>query len=146
MKTIKFALIFVILLVGGICNSDAQTGTFNYHWEMDETPEGIESATVIEPVQVTLLDEQIQVPSHSASLALMYKYSVYLEPEWDPGHAYRLLQTFESILPEANNSRYIVTHLYPSVWKLSDRHIQDDIEIESQGDQKIVSITKTSFE
>ena len=73
---------------------------FTYHWEIDETPEGSESATTVEPIQVTLLDEQIQVPSHSASLVLMRKYSVHLGPEWDPGHAYRLLQTFESILPQ----------------------------------------------
>ena len=119
---------------------------FTYHWELDETLEGQESATIVEPVEVTVLDEQIQVPSHSASLALMYKYSVYLGPEWDPGHAYRLLQTFESILPQANDPRYLIRHLSPSVWKLSDRHIQDDIEVESQGDQKIVTITKTSFE
>lgn len=70
---------------------------FTYHWEIDETLEGSESTIVVEPVQVTLLDGQIQVPSHSASLALMRKYSVHLGTEWSPGHAYRLLQTFESI-------------------------------------------------
>ena len=145
-KTFKFALILVILAVGGICNPDAQGDLFSYHWEIDETPEGRESSTVVEPVQVTFLDEQIQVPSHSASLALMYKYSVYLGPEWDPRYAYRLFQTFESILPAANDPRHLILHLSPSLWKLSDRHIQDDIEVESQGDQKIVTITKTSFE
>ena len=146
MKTINFAIILAIFLVGGICNPDLQGASFTYHWEIDETPEGSESATVIEPVQVTLLDEQIQVPSHSASLALMHKYSVYLGPEWDPGHAYRLLQTFESILPQANDPRYLIRYLSPSIWTLGEHHIQDDIEVESQGDQKIVSITKTSFE
>ena len=145
-KTFRFVLILVIFIVGGICSLDSHGKSFTYHWEIDETPEGSESATIIEPVEVTVLDEQIQVPSHSASLALMYKYSVYLGPEWDPGYAYRLLQTFESILPEANDPRYLILHLSPSIWKLSDRHIQDDIEVESQGDQKIVTITKTSFE
>ncbi len=146
MKTTNFAIILAIFLVGGICNPDLQGASFTYHWEIDETPEGSESATVIEPVQVTLLDEQIQVPSHSASLALMHKYSVYLGPEWDPGHAYRLLQTFESILPEADNPRSLITHLPPSLWRLSNRHIQNDIEVESQGDEKIVTIAETSFE
>ena len=56
MKTIKFSLIFVILLVGGICNPDLQGAPFTYHWEIDETPEGSESATVVEPVKVTLLE------------------------------------------------------------------------------------------
>lgn len=146
MKTINFAIILAIFLVGGICNPDLQGASFTYHWEIDETPEGSESATVIEPVQVTLLDEQIQVPSHSASLALMHKYSVYLGPEWDPGHAYRLLQTFESILPQANDPRYLIRYLSPSLWRLSNRHIQNDIEVESQGDEKIVTIAETSFE
>ena len=103
MKMTKFASILIILLVGGICNPDIQGASFTYHWEIDETPEGSESATVVEPVEVTLLDEPIQVASHSASLALMRKYSVHLGPEWDPGHAYRLLQTFESIPQETNN-------------------------------------------
>ena len=134
MKTIKFALIFVILLVGGIFNPDLQGAPFIYHWEIDETPEGSESATVVEPVQVTLLDEVIQVPSHSASLALMYKYSVYLGPEWDPGYAYRLLQTFESIPQETNNLYDEIPRVPPSVWRLSNRHIQSDIEIESHSD------------
>ena len=94
-----FALTSVILLWGGISYSDAYT----YHWEIDETPEGSESVTVVEPVEVILLDEHVQVPSHSASLALMRKYSVHLGPEWDTGYAYRLLQTFESIPQETND-------------------------------------------
>jgi len=56
MKTAKFTIILAIFLVGGICNPDIQGAPFIYHWEIDETPEGSESATVVEPVQVTLLD------------------------------------------------------------------------------------------
>ena len=70
MKTFKFVLILVILTAGGICNPDAHSEPFTYHWEIDETPEGSESATVIEPVEVTLLDEQIQVPSAQCFLSL----------------------------------------------------------------------------
>ena len=145
MKTIKFSLIFVILLVGGICNPDLQGAPFTYHWEIDETPEGSESATVVEPVKVTLLDEVIQVPSHSASLALMRKYSVHLGPEWDPGHAYRLLQTFESIPQKTNRAGYEVRDVSPSIWRLSNLHIQDDIGISFEGEAKIVTISKYAF-
>ncbi len=145
MKTIKFALIFVILLVGNICNPDLQEAPFTYHWEIDETPEGSESATVVEPVKVTLLDEVIQVPSHSASLALMRKYSVHLGPEWDPGHAYRLLQTFESIPQKTNRAGYEVRDVSPSIWRLSNLHIQDDIGISFEGEAKIVTISKYAF-
>ena len=145
MKPPKFALILVILIVGGICNPDTYGESFTYHWEIDETPEGSESATIVEPIEVTMLDEPIQVVSHSASLALMRKYSVYLGPEWSPGHAYRLLQTFESIPQESNRAGYEVRDVPPSIWRLSDLHIQDDIEISSEGEAKIVTISKYAF-
>jgi len=125
-RGIRFALISIFLF-GSIISQGA---AFNYHWEIDETPEGSESATVIEPIEVILLDEQIQVPSHSASLALLRKYSVHLGPEWDPGYAYRLLQTFESI-PQGTNNPYAQTPgVVSSVWRLSNRHIQDDLSVE----------------
>ena len=141
MRIFRFALITVILFRTVISQSTA----FNYHWEMDETPEGSESATIVEPIEVTLLDEQIQVPSHSASLALLRKYSVHLGPEWDPGYAYRLLQTFESIPQETNNPYADTPGVASSVWRLSDRHIQDDISIEHRGGQQIVTIAADAF-
>ena len=145
MKTIAFVLILVILTVGGICNHDSQGEPFTYHWEIDETPEGNESATVIDPVQITLLDEPIQVVSHSASLALMRKYSVYLGPEWSPGHAYRLLQTFETIPQETNYFYAESPGVASSVWRLSNRHIQDDISVEYRDGQRIVTIPEAAF-
>ena len=145
MKTFRFALILIIFIVGGICNPDSRGEPFIYYWEIDETPEGSERATIIEPVEVTLLDEHIQVPSHSASLALMRKYSVYLGPEWSPGRAYRLLQTFEAIPQETNSSRDEILRVEPSIWRLSDRHIQGDITIRYQGGQRVVTITQAAF-
>ena len=73
-QTIQSISAFISIIF--LCGIASQSSAFIYHWEIDETPEGSESATIIEPVEVTLLDEQIQVPSHSASLALMRKYSV----------------------------------------------------------------------
>ena len=145
MKTFKFALIWVILTVGGICNPDAYGEPFTYHWEIDETPEGSESATVIEPVQVMLLDEPVEVASHSASLALMRKYSVHLGPEWSLEHAYRLLQTFESIPQETNNPYAESPSVDASLWRLSDRHIQADIEVEYRDGQRVVTVTQAAF-
>ena len=145
MKIFYATLFSVTLLVGGICKPAVQGEAFTYHWEIDETPEGSESATVVEPVEVTLLDEQVQVPSHSASLALMRKYSVHLGPEWDPGYAYRLLQTFESIPQETNNLYADTPGVAPSIWRLSDRHIQDDISVEYRDGQRIVTIAEAAF-
>ena len=98
MKLVGFTLIVILF-----CSVAIQVSAFDFSWEIDETPAGSESATIIEPVQVVLLDEAVAVPSYSASLVLMRKYSVHLGPEWSPGHAYRLLQTFESIPQRTNN-------------------------------------------
>ena len=139
--TFRLALISVTLFSSVICQGNA----FTYHWEIDETPEGNESATVVEPVQVTLLDEPIQVVSHSASLALMRKYSVHLGPEWSLGHAYRLLQTFESIPQETNDFYAGSPGVASSVWRLNNRHIQDDIEVNYRDGQRIVTIAEEAF-
>ena len=136
----NFALIIFLL-----CGLSLQSFAFEFTWEIDETPEGTESATVVEPVQVILLDEVIEVPSHSASLALMRKYSVHLGPEWSQAHAYRLLQTFESI-PQRINSPYSNNpRIGASVWILSNRHIQDDIMVEHHGEQEVVMIAEEAF-
>lgn len=118
---------------------------FNFHWELDETPEGYESATVIEPVKVILLDEVVDVPSHSASLTLMRKYSVYLTPDWTPAYAYRLLQTFESI-PQLTNDLYAETkEVDRSWWQLTHRHIPNDITVEYQENTRLVTIAAEAF-
>ena len=122
-----------------------QGWAFDFRWEINETPGGAESATIVEPIQVVILDEVVDVPSHSASLALMRKYSVHLGTEWSAGHAYRLLQTFESI-PQRQNDIYTGnSHLPASVWRLSNRHLQNDIDIEYRGEERIVTISEAAF-
>lgn len=133
MKTISFVLLSVIFL----CVIVSQSAAFDYHWEIDETPEGQESATVVEPVQVTILDEQVEISSHSASIWLMKRYSVHLGTEWSGAHAYKLLQTFESI-PQHRNHPI-------SFWKLSNSHIHNDIEFDFQGDTMIVTVAEEAF-
>ena len=140
MKFVSFMLT-AILFCGVI-----QLGwAFDFSWEIDETPEGAESATVVEPVQVVILGEAVAVPSHSASLALMRKYSVHLGPEWSAGYAYRLLQTFESI-PQRTNSPYEGSPEVPaSVWRLTNRHLLNDISIEYRDEERIVTVSEAAF-
>ena len=102
---------------------------FEFSWQIDETPEGQESATAVEPIEVTLLDQPIQISSHSASIFLMKKYSVYIDTNWSSIDAYKLLQTFETI-PQRTNWRFASQDVSPSVWQISNRHIHNDIEIE----------------
>lgn len=73
MKTNYFVLFFMIFLCVIVSQSDA----FNYHWEIDETPEGQESVTVVKPIEVTILGEQVQLLSNTATYYLARKYSVY---------------------------------------------------------------------
>ena len=141
MQIARFILISVIFFCGLVSQGEA----FTYHWEIDETPEGAESASLIQPVRVILLDELVEVAPHSASLQLMQKYSVHLGAEWSAGQAYRLLQTFESI-PQASNDLYAETPTVPpSLWRLSDQHIQNDIEVSLQDGQKIVTLSLEAF-
>lgn len=141
MRTTLLALFSFLFFCGIVFHGNA----YEFHWEIDETPEGQESATVIEPIQVKILDEQIEISSNSASLWLMHRYSVHLGTEWTAEHAYKLLQTFESVPQEKNNIRATENQVPNSLWKLSDRHIQDDIKIEFEGDTKIVTIAKEAF-
>ena len=133
---------FIVVLVFAIAS---QGEAYTYHWEIDETPQGAESASLIEPVQVVLLDEVVEVASHSASLQLLEKYSVHLGTEWNANHAYSLLRTFESI-PQAMNYPYDEEPTVPSsVWMLSDRHIQNDIAVEIRDGQRVVTVAREAF-
>lgn len=136
-------IILFIILVGLV---PLAGWTFEFSWEIDETPEGQESATPVEPIEVTLLDEPVEIAAHSASLALLRKYSVHLGTEWSPGHAYRLLQTFESIPQNINYSRWVANpSLEPSLWRLSDRHIPNDITVQYREGQRIVTVAAAAF-
>ncbi|MCY3790881.1 MAG: hypothetical protein OXH63_19040, partial [Gemmatimonadetes bacterium] len=77
-QSTRFTLLLVVLVFAIASQGEAYT----YHWEIDETPQGAESASLIEPVQVVLLDEVVEVVPHSASLQLLEKYSVHLGTEW----------------------------------------------------------------
>ena len=142
MKNVLFLLIvgFSVAIL-----TDAHAAPFTYHWEIDETPEGSESATPVEPVEVTFLDEPVEIASHSASLALLRKYSVHLGTEWSPGLAYRLLETFESIPQHIKHLSADAPSVEASLWRLSDRHIQDDISVEYRDGKRIVTIATESF-
>ena len=141
----KFAclssMIFLLILIF----SGHALAQFTYTWRTDTTYEGVDKATLVQPVQVMFLDEPIQVVPHSSSLRLMQQYSVLLGTEWSDGQAYRLLQTFESI-PQLRNDPYKETlSVSSSLWQLTDQHIQNDIEIRIQDGQKIVTLSREAF-
>ena len=140
----RFASLSMILLIALIFSGHA-LAQYTYTWQTDTTYEGVDQATLVQPVQVMFLNEPIQVVPHSASLRLMQKYSVLLGTEWSDGQAYRLLQTFESIPQLSNDPHKEIPSVSPSLWQLSDQHIQNDIEIRIQDGQKIVTLSREAF-
>ena len=49
---------------------------FTYHWEIDETPSGVERVSVIKPIEVKIIDTPIQISNSTASLQLARQYSI----------------------------------------------------------------------
>jgi len=142
---LRFASLSSMILLMALIFSGHAFAQFTYTWKTDTTYEGTESATLVQPVQVMFLHQPIQIVPHSSSLRLMQQYSVLLGTEWSDGHAYRLLQTFESI-PQLSNDPYKETLEVPSsLWQLTDQHIQNDIEIRIQDGQKIVTLSREAF-
>ena len=139
---VRRIVLFAVTLVSAL---GSHVEGFTFHWEIDETPEGSESVTLVKPVRVLLSDQILEIAPHSASLQLMKKYSVHLGEEWSSGHAYSLLRTFKSIPQEANEPYDEEPRVPPSIWRLTHEHVQDDISIEVQDGQRIVTIAQEAF-
>ena len=135
---------FAALLLFGMA-SPSEASTYTYHWEIANKPEGQERATVVEPVQVVLGSQVVEVADHSASLQLMQRYSVHLEGTWSASQAHSLFQTFESVPQEKNDPYGKSKSIPPSLWTLSDRHLENDIELTIQDGQRHVTIAEEAF-
>ena len=112
---------------------------FTYHWEIDETPSGVEMVSVIKPIEVKILDTPIQISNSTASLQLARQYSIYLSNQWDSNSAHLLLQTLESI-PHYRWERH-----KKSFWSLTDLHIHNDVRFSDLGDDRFVVISSQAF-
>ena len=135
---------YILLIIFLLCLFSLPSGAFDFHWEITETPEGQEIATVVQPVQVIILDEPLEIADNSASIRLLQKYSVHLGTEWNAAHAYRLLQIFKTI-PQRTNSDGYPDKLLPSVFILTNQHIHNDIEIAHHGNTRIVTVAADAF-
>ena len=119
---------------------------YEYSWQIDETPEGQESVTIVSPIEVNIIGEHVHIlPITTATNLLVKKYSVFPDTTFDRSHTKRLLKTFTSI-PQPTNNLYIDTSLENfSVWKLTDQHIPNDITIEKKDGIRFVTISKHAF-
>ena len=142
---LRFAFLSSMILLIALIFSGHALAQYTYTWKTDTTYEGVDKATLVQPVQVMFLNQPIQIVPHSASLRLMQQYSVLLGTEWSDGQAYRLLQTFESIPQLSNDLNKGRPSVPSSLWQLTDQHIQNDIEIRIQDGQKIVTLSREAF-
>ena len=136
MRNLIFLLIVGFLL---IIIAHTRAEPFTYHWEIDETPSGIEKVSVIKPIEVKIIDTPIQISNSTASLQLARQYSIYLSKQWDSNLAQLLLKTLESI----PHSRW--EEQKKSFWSLTDLHIHNDIRFSDIGDDRFVVISLQAF-
>ena len=124
------------------------TDPFVYHWEEDpETPAGAEySSHVVAPRVVEFEGRTADVVDTGAADRLRQVYNVLLVGEgWSQEHAFRLLQTMESI-PQPVQAPEHGDTLPASLWSLADEFIDDDIEVVARGDgTREVSISSAAF-
>ena len=141
MKPLYFILFSIIILCTVVPNGDA----YEYSWQIAENLEGQEYISVIAPVEVILLDAPIEVSDHSSALHLMHKYSVVLDSGWSSEQAYKLWRAFEVVPQEWNYGRPEIPHVETSVWRLSERFIENDIQIEYKDGYRLVTIGVAAF-
>lgn len=142
--------LIIVIVIASITLILPNSYPFEYSWELDDTLEGQDTVTPIEPIEVILLGEEpIEVPTHDAAFYLMRKYSVLIDAEWTEREALQLLNIFNTI-PQPQHSYVDTTplsekNLIPSVWQISDLYIHNDISIEHVNGVKQITISREAF-
>ena len=94
MKYSLYIFFFFLAVNTSLFNADA----FEFHWEIDETPEGQESVSLPEPIEVEIEGSGIKASlSDGAATKLASKYKIFLSPQWDSEKAYLLLKTLNDM-------------------------------------------------
>lgn len=129
--------LFVISLVlmGSIVQAD-----FEFEWVTNETHQGQETSTPVEPLQINILGKDVEVFDDSFALKLHDLYNVYLDNySWTNEYSYALLNAFQQIpLP------YWET-LDRSMWYIVDIDLDNDILIVDTGEDASVLIALDAF-
>ena len=110
------------------------SNTFVFHWEEDQSTAGYDySSHVNEPVEAEFVDEETPAPDGSSANRLLHDYNISLVDDggetWTHEHAYRLLQTMETI-PQRKRDPYSEQSLPASRWRIASEHVENDIRIE----------------
>ena len=113
---------------------------FEFEWISNETHQGQETATPVEPLEINILDKEVEVFDDSFALKLHDLYNVYLDNySWTNEYSYALLNAFEQIpLPYWDT-------LERSMWYIIDVEIDNDVLILNNGDVTSVLISLDAF-
>jgi hypothetical protein len=124
------------------------TNQFKYHWQEDVSRGGYETtAHIVQPPQVTFLDQPVVVPELAAADTLNAQFAIVLSDEdqaWNSELAYRLLETLRSV-PQPVRKNAGEQNLKTSKWILSNRHIAGDVELTYASDGTTVTISADAF-
>ena len=123
---------------------------FTFHWEID--PDLISgytsSSDANKQLEIKFLNEKVSIPDHSFALVLQHDYGILLSnegEEWSNSHAFALVETLRTI-PQTTRDSYSEQNLELSKWILYSDSIADDIRIDSNNSQNIVTISDDAFE
>ena len=113
---------------------------FEFEWISNETHQGQETATPVEPLEINILGKEVEVFDDSFALKLHDLYNVYLDNySWTNEYSYALLNAFEQIpLPYWDT-------LERSMWYIIDVEIDNDVLILNNGDVTSVLISLDAF-
>ena len=114
---------------------------FEFEWVTNETHQGQETVTPVEPLSVNILGREVEVFDDSSALKLHDLYNVYLDNHsWTHEYSYALLNAFEQI-PLGSWG----TSLERSMWSIVDIELDNDISILNNGDDVSVFISLNAF-
>ena len=127
-----------------ITKMEADSTIWTHSWQEDESLSGYTlSANVNKRPEIEFLGKQI-VPADVPSVGLLYNdYHIILSDEgvkWTQEYAYRLLETLKTIPAD-----YTYWHTFYAKFILTKEKINDDINIEKVGDDRIVTISEDAF-
>lgn len=124
-----------LILIVSIAQAD-----FEFEWITNETHQGQETSTPVEPLQINILGKEVEVFDDSSALKLHDLYNVYLDNySWTHEYSYALLNAFEQIpLPYWDS-------LERSMWYIVDIELDNDILILNNRDESSVLIALDAF-
>ena len=121
---------------------------FKYHWQEDVSRGGYETtAHIVQPPQVTFLDQPVVVPELAAADTLNAQFAIVLSDEdqaWNSEYSYRLLETLRSV-PQPVRTNVGELTLVPSKWILTNRHLAGDVELTYAAAGTTVTISTDAF-